>query len=239
MQYLMKKICFTDVLLINPSLLFQLKDMAERLPPGVYDAECMRPAYLPNGLEPNGIHYPDSNGERHSRSDSINGSCLASPTGTYSAVINGTQGSTQLMRDPLGTNEANPYQQNLGLLTSNVRDENPDIGMPNGGGGVRTSSSSVSEAVGCKDSGPLQDGEGGTKSRNSTLSDNSQVEAEWIEQYEPGVYITLVALRDGTRDLKRVRFRYLTKLPFDSLSPVPLCECIIYIDGPSRLADQQ
>lgn len=35
-----------------------------------------------------------------------------------------------------------------------------------------------------------------------------QVEAEWIEQYEPGVYITLVALRDGTRDLKRVRFRY-------------------------------
>ncbi|RVW94410.1 hypothetical protein CK203_035738 [Vitis vinifera] len=57
------------------------------------------------------------------------------------------------MRDPLGTNEANPYQQNLGLLTSNVRDENPDIGMPNGGGGVRTSSSSVSEAVGCKDSG--------------------------------------------------------------------------------------
>ncbi|RVW85032.1 PH, RCC1 and FYVE domains-containing protein 1 [Vitis vinifera] len=201
------------------------QDMAERLPPGVYDAECMRPAYLPNGLEPNGIHYPDSNGERHSRSDSINGSCLASPTGTYSAVINGTQGSTQLMRDPLGTNEANPYQQNLGLLTSNVRDENPDIGMPNGGGGVRTSSSSVSEAVGCKDSGPLQDGEGGTKSRNSTLSDNSQVEAEWIEQYEPGVYITLVALRDGTRDLKRVRFRYLTKLPFDSLSP-SLCVSI-------------
>ncbi|KAK4745179.1 hypothetical protein SAY87_011491 [Trapa incisa] len=32
------------------------------------------------------------------------------------------------------------------------------------------------------------------------------VEAEWIEQYEPGVYITLMALRDGTRDLKRVRF---------------------------------
>ncbi|KAJ0588071.1 putative brevis radix (BRX) domain-containing protein [Helianthus annuus] len=34
----------------------------------------------------------------------------------------------------------------------------------------------------------------------------NHVEAEWIEQYEPGVYITLVALRDGTRDLKRVRF---------------------------------
>lgn len=35
----------------------------------------------------------------------------------------------------------------------------------------------------------------------------NQVEAEWIEQYEPGVYITLVALHDGTRDLRRVRFR--------------------------------
>lgn len=39
-----------------------------------------------------------------------------------------------------------------------------------------------------------------TKSRNNNL------ESEWIEQYEPGVYITLLALQDGTRDLKRVRF---------------------------------
>lgn len=38
------------------------------------------------------------------------------------------------------------------------------------------------------------------------------VEAEWIEQYEPGVYITLMALQDGTRDLKRVRFRYFSFL---------------------------
>ena len=129
-------------------------------------------------MEPNGIHYPDANGGRHSRSDSIS-SCLVSPSGTYSALISGTQGSTPLTRDPLGASEANPYQQNLGLLTSNTRDENPDNGMlTNGGAGVRTSSSSVSEAVGCKDSGPSQDGEGGTKSRNSTLSDSSQDEAE-------------------------------------------------------------
>jgi Transcription factor regulating root and shoot growth via Pin3 len=38
-------------------------------------------------------------------------------------------------------------------------------------------------------------------------TNSSQVEAEWIEQYEPGVYLTLVALVDGTRELKRVRFR--------------------------------
>lgn len=42
---------------------------------------------------------------------------------------------------------------------------------------------------------------------DSPKSDGNQVEAEWIEQFEPGVYITLIALRDGTRELKRVRFR--------------------------------
>lgn len=41
----------------------------------------------------------------------------------------------------------------------------------------------------------------------SAQSGNNQVEAEWIEQFEPGVYLTLIALRDGTRELKRVRFR--------------------------------
>lgn len=46
----------------------------------------------------------------------------------------------------------------------------------------------------------------GSKPRSPTSAGN-QVEAEWIEQYEPGVYITLVALHDGTRELKRVRFR--------------------------------
>lgn len=30
--------------------------------------------------------------------------------------------------------------------------------------------------------------------------------AEWVEQYEPGVYITFVALASGGKDLKRVRF---------------------------------
>jgi hypothetical protein len=41
----------------------------------------------------------------------------------------------------------------------------------------------------------------------SSGSPNNQVEAEWIEQYEPGVYLTLVSLGDGTKELKRVRFR--------------------------------
>jgi hypothetical protein len=193
--------------------MFQLKDLAERLPPGVYDPESMRPAYLPNGLEPNGLRYPDTHGERHSRSDSSSSSYLASTTGIDSLLINGTQGPTPSPRDLPGTDETNIYHQNRVLMTSNGTDENPDIRLPNGGGGGQQFGSSVSEAVDGKESGPFQDSENGMKSRNSALPVNSnQVEAEWIEQYEPGVYITLGALRDGTRDLKRVRFRYLSLL---------------------------
>ncbi|CAI9775058.1 unnamed protein product [Fraxinus pennsylvanica] len=49
----------------------------------------------------------------------------------------------------------------------------------------------------------------GSKSRNSVGSnevDANQIEVEWIEQYELGVRVTLVALQDGSRDVKRVRF---------------------------------
>ncbi|KAI4354302.1 hypothetical protein L6164_003176 [Bauhinia variegata] len=65
-----------------------------------------------------------------------------------------------------------------------------------------TSSSNVSDSV-----ESLQDGESGFRSENALMAANTnQIEAEWIEQYEPGVYITLVNCEDGTRDIKRVRF---------------------------------
>jgi hypothetical protein len=38
---------------------------------------------------------------------------------------------------------------------------------------------------------------------------DTKPESEWVEQDEPGVYITLTALPGGARDLKRVRFRYI------------------------------
>lgn len=187
------------VLLIALFKLFQLKDLAERLPPGVYDAENIRPAYLPNGLEPNGIHYPESNGERHTRAESISGSSLAS-IGFEPSLLNRTEGT--------GSYGTNLYQNRV-LMPSNGPNEYPDVKFPSGGGVIQASGSSVSDIVDGRDSGSLQDGETGSRSRNAVLTANSnQIEAEWIEQYEPGVYITLMALRDGTRDLKRVRFRY-------------------------------
>ncbi|XP_044501933.1 protein BREVIS RADIX-like [Mangifera indica] len=39
-----------------------------------------------------------------------------------------------------------------------------------------------------------------------SVSNASEVEAEWVEEDEPGVYITIRQLVDGTRELRRVRF---------------------------------
>ncbi|KAM7476073.1 hypothetical protein LguiB_023316 [Lonicera macranthoides] len=56
---------------------------------------------------------------------------------------------------------------------------------------ARTSSSSREE---CDHSGEL------------SMSNASDLETEWVEQDEPGVYITIRALPGGTRELRRVRF---------------------------------
>lgn len=42
-----------------------------------------------------------------------------------------------------------------------------------------------------------------------TREGDSRSENEWVEQDEPGVYITLTSLPGGAKDLKRVRFRYI------------------------------
>jgi hypothetical protein len=42
-----------------------------------------------------------------------------------------------------------------------------------------------------------------------SVSNASDLEAtEWVEQDEPGVHITIRELGDGTRELRRVRFRH-------------------------------
>ncbi|CAI0625535.1 unnamed protein product [Linum tenue] len=176
------------------SLTAQLKELAERLPPGVYDPESLKPAYLPNGLDSNGIHHADTNGDRHSRSESISGMSLSSPTGLDFSSANGNHhGSIQSFGDLSGHNGS--------------REDHSDARLSNGSG-ARSSRSILESIDGKESSGPIQDGETGSRTRDPVALpvNGNHVEAEWIEQYEPGVYITLVALRDGTRDLKRVRF---------------------------------
>lgn len=46
------------------------------------------------------------------------------------------------------------------------------------------------------------------RSGELSISNASDLEAEWVEQDEPGVYITIRALPGGKRELRRVRFRY-------------------------------
>ncbi|XP_031118870.1 PH, RCC1 and FYVE domains-containing protein 1-like [Ipomoea triloba] len=182
------------------SLTSQLKDMAERLPPGTYDTESLKLPYLVNGLEPSSVHCGDSNGERHSRSDSVASSCPASQTGIDTDVNGlGSHGD-------FGTYETNQFNQVQDVLTSNGGDDQSSVRFPKGSN-LPAFNNCVSERAEDRDPGPFQDTGNGLRSRNSAaLGNDSQIEAEWIEQYEPGVYITLVALKDGTRDLKRVRF---------------------------------
>ncbi|KAL6511948.1 PH, RCC1 and FYVE domains-containing protein 1 [Orobanche gracilis] len=128
------------------SLTAQIKDMAERLPPGAYDPESLKLFFMASG----------------------------------------TLGTSELLGDASGRNGTS-------LVTR----------IPNG----RAYGNNMPENLDTTESASYRNSEFGSRSRNSIAPGNaSQVEAEWIDQYEPGVYITLVALGDGTRDLKRVRF---------------------------------
>lgn len=181
--------------------------MAERLPPGAYDAESLRLACLPNGLDRDSGHHLETNGERNLKSDSINSSDVVSHVGLETGSVNEAGDPSELPKDLAGCNGISSGNSQ-DLLTPNEREDFSDHKLPNSNGGVQGESNSVLSGPD-KESGHFHGAENGMKQRNLTVPANpNQVEAEWIEQYEPGVYITLVALQDGTRDLKRVRFRY-------------------------------
>lgn len=72
-----------------------------------------------------------------------------------------------------------------------------DIGVP------KTERSSIDASVRTSSSEEEDDHSG-----ELSISNASDMETEWVEQDEPGVYITIRALPGGTRELRRVRFRY-------------------------------
>ncbi|KAL0560552.1 hypothetical protein IC582_000957 [Cucumis melo] len=195
------------------SLTAQIKHMAERLPdgikmglPGINDSENMRSLFVPNGMEQNGVHHLASNGERLSESDSRSSLSLASSVATDYSLSNGIQGLANSSGEFPASSETNSASE-PGRFTADGIDDDPDVRLSYGHRGVWESRRSSSMLEGADNSGPLLDSENNARSRSSALPGNdNQVEAEWIEQYEPGVYITLTALRNGTRDLKRVRF---------------------------------
>ncbi|KAJ4772456.1 Regulator of chromosome condensation (RCC1) family with FYVE zinc finger domain-containing protein [Rhynchospora pubera] len=141
------------------SLTAQLKEMAERLPPGVYDTKPVRPAYLPTSISGQDLCNSTS-GSNEKPSNSTDELFAGRPPGMY---------RTGVRQSNLDTKETERFQINLGVPQNTT--PNPNLAGP-----------------------------------PTATTNSSHVEAEWIEQYEPGVYLTLVALVDGTRELKRVRF---------------------------------
>ncbi|KAK8928165.1 Protein Brevis radix-like 4 [Platanthera zijinensis] len=172
------------------SLTAQLKDMAERLPDGLSEAGLTKHSYFPNGISSDAAQRVDES----------------------TALLNSTNDSNNFSHQlPLATfkrgdAEAAGMSQN-GTVLSGARQNgsglNPNLDQISNGDARLTGSRSG--YMDGSDARPLESIVNGLNPRSLILADN-QVEAEWIEQYEPGVYITLTALRDGSRDLKRVRF---------------------------------
>ncbi|CAN6336033.1 unnamed protein product [Urochloa humidicola] len=186
------------------SLTAQLKDMAERLPPDhcAYNVNETKQAHIPNGIESHVASYSSMNGIHPPRNELLNASIAHSPNSGRSSHSNGISGQHKLLGN---------VSENSDCSTHSLRITSPhDLELP--GRRARSSSDEMLTAGSrvddnlSMDARSLQNGEDGYKPRGTISLSSNQVQAEWIEQYEPGVYITLTILRDGTRDLKRVRF---------------------------------
>ncbi|OWM68551.1 hypothetical protein CDL15_Pgr023516 [Punica granatum] len=86
----------------------------------------------------------------------------------------------------------------------------PGAKQDHGGGYYNAGSSSYGPAAGLRSDAVSMDASRmTTDSRDEasvSYSNASEVETEWVEEDEPGVYITIRQLVDGTRELRRVRF---------------------------------
>ncbi|KAL0459137.1 UNVERIFIED_CONTAM: PH, RCC1 and FYVE domains-containing protein 1 [Sesamum latifolium] len=80
--------------------------------------------------------------------------------------------------------------------------------------------------------------EAAMRNGNRTKESESRTESEWVEQDEPGVYITLTSLPGGLKDLKRVRFRsrenQMQKRKKLRRKGKDVIEMFIIIDGKSK-----
>ncbi|KAG1327941.1 PH, RCC1 and FYVE domains-containing protein 1 [Cocos nucifera] len=125
------------------------------------------------------------------------------PTTTInSGHKNGSSGQSDAAKDIREANEMRMHFQNQRVANPNEDDEILKT-QDHSNGEVLSTNSRIkdSDSKECK---PLESNN--ILRPGSPTSASNQVEAEWIEQYEPGVYITLITLHDGTIDLKRVRF---------------------------------
>ena len=179
--------------------------MAERLPPdhGAYSVNETKQSHIMNGIESHVASYSSMNGIHQTRNELLNASIAHSPSSGRSSHCNGISGQHKLLGN---------VSEHSDCSTHSLRIASPhDSELPNrralsSSDEMLTAGSRADDNV-SMDAMSLQSGEDGYKPRGTISLPSNQVQAEWIEQYEPGVYITLTTLHDGTRDLKRVRFR--------------------------------
>ncbi|CAM6104930.1 unnamed protein product [Calypogeia fissa] len=179
------------------SLTAQLRDMAERLPPGA----LRRPGSMnlrndvPNGAHPS-PEMPNSM-EFDSTQNLIKKYHITptSPSFRDGDMNGGTS--------PLSTSSSSAIPPTSPQVSGSAP------GSQVGGGQVYVRPTSESGVPGPEPAQQPID-RGRSMSISSVPTENGRVEeraeTEWVEQDEPGVYITLTALPGGGKDLKRVRF---------------------------------
>ncbi|OMO67227.1 hypothetical protein CCACVL1_20694 [Corchorus capsularis] len=124
-----------------------------------------------------------------------------------------------LTRERLPRNLYRPTGMGMGYSSSDSLDQHPmqarhycDSGLTSTPklssiSGAKTETSSMDASMRSSSSREAD------RSGELSISNASDLETEWVEQDEPGVYITIRALPGGKRELRRVRFR-IDRLPY-------------------------
>ncbi|KAJ8755915.1 hypothetical protein K2173_024460 [Erythroxylum novogranatense] len=101
----------------------------------------------------------------------------------------------------------------VGYSSSDSLDRHPMQAHHYSESATLASTPNISSVYGAKTETSSMDGSVRTSSSREadhsgelSISNASDIETEWVEQDEPGVYITIRALPGGTRELRRIRF---------------------------------
>ncbi|KAH9316924.1 hypothetical protein KI387_018693, partial [Taxus chinensis] len=162
------------------SLSAQLNYMAEKMPAGVYENERLRPAYS---------QVPPLNGTHHS------------------TILNPKQTVATEIQHP------NAAEYECVAAASSI--ENGDVAGVIAQHSLHNGLTAAQDRMELQGTRSLNDDEReiaahqsieNSMNRLSAGENGPEVEAEWVEQDEPGVYLTLMLLKNGTKGLRRVRF---------------------------------
>ena len=209
----------------------QLKDLAEKLPAQMHDNGGALTPYSPVSDGLCNTHAPTVTSEtddfsfrdqKHSGNLSVrivqdaesNGaiSSYAVPNGTFHFPQRAVSPQPGILRvsDGGGTENSvvgfHKYPSMLSISRSSDDTQILDMSVGTSSGRTSTHDSLEHYESGKKDAD--------TPKRSTSLlaSDmNSCVGTEWVKQHEPGVYITFTSLPSGGKDLKRVRFRSVSR----------------------------